>query len=165
MWGYYNKFDSTKSLGVSYWCVKISQYGYMGHGLKLITFYVQKLIAALAMCHNLLLVRDKPLGAPASVKLVYWTLGNTFNWNSNENITFFIQANEFKICLWNGGHFVFNVLMLTLTLTFSVLAHHVEILQQQHTRPEWHSYGVKEESIMCILWWNLTFKLLERVEF
>ena len=33
----------------------------MGGGLKLITFYVQKQIAALAMCHNPSLVRDKPL--------------------------------------------------------------------------------------------------------
>ena len=43
----------------------------MGHGLKLITFYVQKHIAFLAMCHKPPLVRDKPLDAPASVKLVY----------------------------------------------------------------------------------------------
>ena len=57
--------------GVCYWCVKITQYGYMGHGLKLITFYVQKHIAFLAMCHKPPLVRDKPLDAPASVKLVY----------------------------------------------------------------------------------------------
>ena len=39
---------------------------------KVITFYVQKHIAALEMCHNQLLVRDKPLGSPASMKLVYW---------------------------------------------------------------------------------------------
>ena len=43
----------------------------MEHGLKLITFYVQKHVAALEMCHNEPLVRDKPLGAPAYVKLVY----------------------------------------------------------------------------------------------
>ena len=42
----------------------------MGHGLKRIKFYVQKHIAALEMCHNQPLVCDKPLGAPASVKLV-----------------------------------------------------------------------------------------------
>ena len=37
-----------------------------------ITYYIlcQKLIATLAMCHNPTLVRNKPLGAPASVKLV-----------------------------------------------------------------------------------------------
>ena len=40
--GYYNEFDTTKSLGVCYWCVKIPQRRYMGHVLKLITFYVQK---------------------------------------------------------------------------------------------------------------------------
>ena len=71
-WWYYNKFHSTKSLGVCYWCVKIPQCGYMEHGSKHITFYVQKHIAALAMCYNPALVRDKQLGAPASVKLVYW---------------------------------------------------------------------------------------------
>ena len=74
MWGYYNKFDSTKSLVVCYWCVKIPQCGYMGQGLRLIAFYVQKHIAALAAslpkCHNPLLVRNKPLGVPASVKQV-----------------------------------------------------------------------------------------------
>ena len=70
-WGYYNKFDSTKLLGVCYWCVKIPQYAFTGHGLKVITFYVQKHIAALEMCHNQQLVCDKPLGVPASVKLVY----------------------------------------------------------------------------------------------
>ena len=44
----------------------------MEHGLKHIKFYVQKHIAILAMCYNPALVRDKPLGAPASVKQVYW---------------------------------------------------------------------------------------------
>ena len=68
-WRYYNKFDSPKSLGVCYWCVKIPQCGYMELGLKHISFYVQKHIVALAMCYNPALVRDKPLGAPESVKL------------------------------------------------------------------------------------------------
>ena len=31
-WRYYSKFDSTKSLGVCYRCVKISQWGYIEHG-------------------------------------------------------------------------------------------------------------------------------------
>ena len=70
-WGHYNKFEPSRSLGVCYWCVEISKCGYMGHGLKLIIFYVQKHIAALEMCHNQPLVRDKLLGAPAFVKLVY----------------------------------------------------------------------------------------------
>ena len=43
----------------------------MGHGLKLIMLNVQTHIAALEKCHNPPLVRDKPLGAPAPVKLVY----------------------------------------------------------------------------------------------
>ena len=68
-WGFHNKFDSTKSLGVYYWCVKIPQCRYMEHGLKYFTSYVQKHIAPLAMCYHPPLVRDKPLGAPASVKL------------------------------------------------------------------------------------------------
>ena len=53
--GYYKTFDSTKSLGVCYWCVKIPQCGYMEHGLKL-TFYVQKHVVALDKCHNPALV-------------------------------------------------------------------------------------------------------------
>ena len=40
-WRYYNKFDSTVSLGVHYRCVKIPQCGYMEHVLKDIAFYVQ----------------------------------------------------------------------------------------------------------------------------
>ena len=48
----------------------LHQCGYMEHGLKHITLYVQKHIAALGMCYNPALVRDKPLGAPASVKSV-----------------------------------------------------------------------------------------------
>ena len=43
----------------------------MEHGLNFLLFYVQKHIIAMAMCYNPALVLDKPLGAPASVKLVY----------------------------------------------------------------------------------------------
>ena len=39
-WGYHNKFDSMKSLGVYYWCVKMSQCRCVGHGLEYITFCV-----------------------------------------------------------------------------------------------------------------------------
>ena len=74
--GNYNKFDFTKLLAVCYGCVRITQSGYMEHGLTLISFYVQKHIAALAMCDNPELVRDKPLGAPASVKLLLAILGH-----------------------------------------------------------------------------------------
>ena len=59
-----------KSLGVYYWCVKIPKWGYMEHGLKYIAFYVKK-IAPSAICYNLLLIRDKPLGVLAFVKLIY----------------------------------------------------------------------------------------------
>ena len=41
-WRYCNKFDSAKSLVVCYRCVKITQCGYMKHGLKDIVFYIQK---------------------------------------------------------------------------------------------------------------------------
>ena len=61
-WEYYNKFDSTKSLRVCYWYVKISQCGKMEHGLEYIMFYVEKHIAPLAVCCGPLLVHDKPLG-------------------------------------------------------------------------------------------------------
>ena len=37
----------------------------------------------MALCYNP--VRDKPPGAPASVKLVYWTIKNKLQWNFNRN--------------------------------------------------------------------------------
>ena len=49
----------------------------MEHGLKYITFYIQNIL--LAVCYNLSLVPDKPLGAPVFVKLVYWIKGNVVN--------------------------------------------------------------------------------------
>ena len=72
-WVCYNKVDCTKSLDVCYWCVKIQKFWYMEHGLKHITFCVQKHIASLTICYNPSLVRDKPIGAPASVKFVCWS--------------------------------------------------------------------------------------------
>ena len=41
----------------------------MEHGLEYITFYIQNHIAPLAVCSGPPLVRDKPLGAPAFVRL------------------------------------------------------------------------------------------------
>ena len=32
--GYYNKFESMKSLGVCYWYVKMPRYGYVEFGLE-----------------------------------------------------------------------------------------------------------------------------------
>ena len=64
-----------KSVGVCYWCVKIPQCGYMEHGLKDIAFYVQKHISLCTVVITSLLVRDKPPGAPASVKRVYCNVG------------------------------------------------------------------------------------------
>ena len=40
VWGYYNKFDSMKSLGVYYRYVKMPRCGCMEHGLEYITFFV-----------------------------------------------------------------------------------------------------------------------------
>ena len=56
----YNKFDSKKSLGVCYWHVKLTQRGYMEHGLAYITFYVQKHMTLLGVCCGLPLVSDNP---------------------------------------------------------------------------------------------------------
>ena len=103
-WGYYNKFDATKSLGACYWscwCIKIPQREYIGHGLKLITFYVQKHIAALAMCHIPPLAHDKPLGAPASVKPVYWVMIDGISMHTDWTVDVFDTA-----LMWasNVGH-------------------------------------------------------------
>ena len=59
-------------MGAYCWYVKIPQYGYMEHGLKDIAFYVQKHIALQGVCYNFPLVHDKPLGAPAFGRLVYY---------------------------------------------------------------------------------------------
>ena len=72
LWGYYNKFDSMKSLGVCYWYVKMSRCGCVEHGLENITVYVQGYITHLAACSGRLLVRDGPLGVPEFVKLAYY---------------------------------------------------------------------------------------------
>ena len=58
-------------IGAYYWYVKIPQCGYVEHGLKDIAFYVQKHITHRTVYFNFPLVRDKPLGAPAFVRLVY----------------------------------------------------------------------------------------------
>ena len=55
-----------------YWYVKIPQCGYMEHGLKDIAFYVQKHIRTRAVCHNFLCFATSHLGAPASVRRVYY---------------------------------------------------------------------------------------------
>ena len=48
--GYYDKFDSLKSLGVYYWYVKMARCGYVGHGLEYLSFYVQKHIVHMVAC-------------------------------------------------------------------------------------------------------------------
>ena len=62
-WGYYNKFDSMKSVGIYKVVVTdVSKYlvqrGDMEHGLEYITFYVKKHMAYLAVCSGPLPVRD-----------------------------------------------------------------------------------------------------------
>ena len=66
----------------------------MEHGSKRITFYVKKHIAALAMCFNPGPVREKLLGAPASVNLVeflppyvilHTNRGPCLTWNFRHN--------------------------------------------------------------------------------
>ena len=89
-WRYYNQFDSPKSLGVCYWCVKTPQCGYIDHDLKHISFYVQKRVVAMGVCYNPALVRGKLLGLPASVKWVYSTVSAVaiVGYNVFENHTF-----------------------------------------------------------------------------
>ena len=58
-------------MGAYYSYFKIPQCGYMEHGFKDIAYYVHKRIVPLAVCYNSPLVRDKPPGAPAFVRLVY----------------------------------------------------------------------------------------------
>ena len=79
-WRYYNKFDSAKSLRVRYRCVKIPQCGLMEHELKDIAFYVQTHITRCAVVITSVLVRDKPLGSPASVKRVYYRGSKASYW-------------------------------------------------------------------------------------
>ena len=59
-------------MGAYFWYVKIPQCGWMEHGLKDIVFYAQNHITLCTVVITSLLVRDKPLGVPASVKRVYW---------------------------------------------------------------------------------------------
>ena len=59
-------------MGAYYSYVKIPQCGYMEHGFKDIAHYVYKRIyVPLAVCYNFPLIRDKPLGASAFMRLVY----------------------------------------------------------------------------------------------
>ena len=60
-----------ESMGVHYWYVKMALGGCVEHWLEYITFYVQKYIAHLVACSGHPLVCDRPLGAPAFVKLTY----------------------------------------------------------------------------------------------
>ena len=66
-------------LDVYYWYVKMLRCGCVEHGLEYFSFYVQKHIELLVACSGPSLVRNGPLGAPASLILAYsfyvgWTL-------------------------------------------------------------------------------------------
>ena len=58
-----------KSLWIYYRCVKMARRECVEHGLEYITFYVQNHIAHFVAFSGFPLVRDRPLGAPAYVKL------------------------------------------------------------------------------------------------
>ena len=62
---------------------KLPQCGYMEPELKYIAFYVKKQMAHHAVCYNFPLVRDRQLGMPAFMRLVYFNTGNTFEVNYN----------------------------------------------------------------------------------
>ena len=114
MW-YYNKFESKKSVGVCYWCVKIPQCNYMEHELKHIPFYVQKHISALATCYNRRLIHDKPLGALASMTLVYWVRSETWmrvNWWQYMSIN--VAHDLMMIILLSDSQFIWRSMMLTI---------------------------------------------------
>ena len=69
--------------GISLICQNTTT-GYMEHGLKDIAFYVKKHITTRAVCYSFPVVRDKPLGAPAFVRLVYCHISE----DSQSNILF-----------------------------------------------------------------------------
>ena len=50
VWGYCDKFDFMKSLGVYYWYVKMPRCGCVEHGLENIMFYVKKYIQRPFLC-------------------------------------------------------------------------------------------------------------------
>ena len=92
-----------KSMGSYYWYVKIPQCRYMEYGSKDIALYVQKHMKLRAVCQNFPLLRDKLLGAPASVRRVYWlspeglmnstalscTRGHRWWWHCSEGLWIF----------------------------------------------------------------------------
>ena len=69
-WGYYNKFESMKSLGVCYQYIKMPRCGCVEHGLRYNTLYVWNHRVPLAVC-SAPLVRDGPLGVPEFLWLVF----------------------------------------------------------------------------------------------
>ena len=66
----------------------------MEHGLKDIAFYVQKHITPWTVVISSLLVREKALGAPASVKRVYspWLIKNVVVIPSRQGITHWLKS-------------------------------------------------------------------------
>ena len=85
-------------LGVYYWCVNKLQCGYMEHGLKHITFYVQKLTGPLAVCNDLTLVRDKALAAPGFVRLVQWIWSHLTRRKESVLCWFMVRNRKLFLC-------------------------------------------------------------------
>ena len=67
----------------------------------------------MGMCYNPALVRDKPLGAPASVKLVYSGAGKGTCNNSDPDLRWHIASQE---------HEELNLPTNTVAATYSILA-------------------------------------------
>ena len=68
--GIITDFTLRNHWGILLMCQNITMWVY-GAWIKYVSSYVKKHIVHLAMCYNPPIVRDKPLGAPAFVKLVY----------------------------------------------------------------------------------------------
>ena len=67
-------------MGRYYWYVKIPQFGYMGHRLKDIAFYVQKRTAHWAVCYNFPLFATNHSGHPYSLlSFVNYKIMHTFH--------------------------------------------------------------------------------------
>ena len=125
-----------KSLGACYWLVKTPQWGYMEHGLRYITFYVQIHMAPLAVCSGPHLDRNKPLGAPAFVRLVYCCIPG----------------------MQNGRHFtddIFNAFSWRKSSVFWFEFHWSLFVRVQLTIIQcWFNYGLLLNRRQAIIWTN-----------
>ena len=72
-WRYHNKFDSPKSLGGMLLMCHNTTVRVYGPWIKTYSVLCSKRVVAMDISYNPALVRDKSLGAPASVKRAYWS--------------------------------------------------------------------------------------------